>query len=186
VIEVMKAMLPVRKGEGAGMECDRLSPELKMLIACLAQVTAGSDRAFATLASQPLDWARFAALARRHRVRPMAIAAFAAAGRPLMPTDVRLGIERRAAGVSRRSMLQAEELRRVAEALDESGVRAIWLKGPALGVQAFGSPAIRESVDLDLLFDLNDLPALDAVLRGLGYRSVQRDAGLTRRQRRAA
>ncbi|MEB3258932.1 MAG: nucleotidyltransferase family protein [Cyanobacteriota bacterium] len=54
-------------------------------------------------------------------------------------------------------------------ALEQAGLRALLLKGPALAVQTTGVARGRGGGDLDLLVAPEDLPAVVALLEGLGF-----------------
>ena len=64
-------------------------------------------------------------------------------------------------------------------ALEQKGLRALVLKGPALAMQTTGLARGRGGGDLDLLVAPEDLPAAVAVLEGLGF---HRPAGMFPRQ----
>lgn len=61
---------------------------------------------------------------------------------------------------------------RLLAALEASGVRAMSLKGPFLARAVYGDPAMRMSDDIDLLVAAETLPAAEAALRAVGYRSA--------------
>jgi hypothetical protein len=63
------------------------------------------------------------------------------------------------------------QLAEIIDALAAHGIRALPYKGPIIGLQAYGDPAIRESRDLDFLIRQDDLWNALAVLGRLGYRS---------------
>jgi Uncharacterised nucleotidyltransferase len=71
------------------------------------------------------------------------------------------------------SIALATELARVVRALESDGLPVIAFKGPALAVQIFGSPCLRDAVDLDILVRRSDVQSSLIVLAGLGYFPAQ-------------
>jgi hypothetical protein len=68
-----------------------------------------------------------------------------------------------------RALYQSSELIKILEALESHGVRAVAYKGPVLGVQAYGDPALRQFYDLDVVVAQKQLAAADEVLRGMEF-----------------
>jgi hypothetical protein len=68
-----------------------------------------------------------------------------------------------------RTMRAGRQIQEVVDALEEAGIPSVLLKGPALARTVYPDPALRQSVDIDLLVRPADVPAAEAVLEGLGY-----------------
>lgn len=141
------------------------SPEWQLLCHCARpSVAAADDGALERLLEAPLHGERFLALARRHRLLPLAAA-------HLEPCLARLpdSVASRlasvvAANVGRNRML-VEALVELAERLTAAGVRHLPYKGPALAALCYPSPDLRQSDDLDFLVAPADIRrAIDAVL----------------------
>ena len=103
---------------------------------------------------------------RRHRISDVAL--------PILSEDARFEAGAIAlVADSRRTRLQSMSLvaglRRATQALESAAVRHLVVKGPALAAQTTGDWAARRSVDIDLLIDLRDLPAVAQALEGAGF-----------------
>lgn len=68
-----------------------------------------------------------------------------------------------------RNLLIGRQLESVLAAMQGAGIPVVLLKGQALGYTIYGDPAVRLSLDIDLLVKPGDVDGCDAVLRGLGY-----------------
>ncbi|HEY1424870.1 MAG TPA: nucleotidyltransferase family protein [Candidatus Acidoferrum sp.] len=67
------------------------------------------------------------------------------------------------------TLTMAAELFRIRDRLDQSGIEFVVVKGPVLSLRAYGDPAARRYVDLDLLIRHDDnLRAAEALVRA-GY-----------------
>jgi hypothetical protein len=73
------------------------------------------------------------------------------------------------ANVGRRNLWLSSELLAVLELFERSGVPAVPLKGPVLAVQAYGSVALREFRDLDILVHRRDIDRARELLLARGY-----------------
>lgn len=119
-------------------------------------------------ARHPIDWNVFESLVRRHRVTGLVNYALQLSKLDL-PVDVstRLGVD--AQRVAQRSLRQAAEAHRLLGLLNERGVDPTFLKGSALACIAYGSLALKEAFDIDILVRVNEVPAAFSALRQGGY-----------------
>ncbi len=131
---------------------------------------AGAVPLIAEAAAREMDWGAFLRLAERNRLLPLAHRALG--DRADVPETVRSRLRSAYAENARHALFLAGELRRLMDALDAAGIRALAYKGPALAVRAYGHMALRTYSDLDLLVAPADLPAATRVLGSLGYVSV--------------
>jgi hypothetical protein len=69
-----------------------------------------------------------------------------------------------------RALNLAGELASVAGILEAAGVASLAYKGPALAIQAYGDPSLRDFGDLDLVVRKDDLAAAEAALVQAGFR----------------
>lgn len=74
--------------------------------------------------------------------------------------------ERRALSVD---CVRQAELARTLREFDEAGVRALLFKGAAVAHTHYPAPHVRVRADTDVFVPLEDLPALEAVVRRFGY-----------------
>lgn len=63
------------------------------------------------------------------------------------------------------------QLASVIDALAAEGIGALPFKGPVLALQAYGDPAMREYLDLDILVRREHVSRTLSILGDLGYRS---------------
>jgi len=105
------------------------------------------------------DWATLLQRARRHQVLPLVLQQLASlpSGGPSAPPPEPLRRLRRA--WASRFLLQEGDLKRAARALATAGITPLLLKGPAVGRQAYGDPALRASEDIDLLIPVDNYEA---------------------------
>lgn len=73
-----------------------------------------------------------------------------------------------------RSIVLTDELVSLTRELQGIGVESIPYKGPLLGVVAYGNPALRCFIDLDIIVHPNDVSAATEVLTARGYQTSRR------------
>ena len=117
-----------------------------------------------------LDWQCVFALAEIHGVTPLVHRFIAEHGAGCIAESARSDARARFLRICRRSTKFARTLTKVARAIEGAGVPMIALKGPALAVQQWADPAMREYSDLDLLVRREDLRRVAALLEESGYR----------------
>lgn len=115
-----------------------------------------------------LDEARFIAMAKQHKVEGAAYAGLKKAGISLSSEGMsRLAHE---AAVSRATRgLLLRDWREIVAAFETEGIKAMTIKGPALSMQLYGDPLIREYYDLDILADIVSIQPLLPMMARLGY-----------------
>jgi hypothetical protein len=74
-----------------------------------------------------------------------------------------------------RSMRAGRQIQVVVDALEAAGIPSVLLKGPALARTLYPDPALRQSVDIDVLVQPGDVIAAEAALEGLGYVSPMKE-----------
>ena len=123
------------------------------------------------------------ALARRHAVLPLAAAAVAAAGDRADP-DLRREFAAAAVEVLQRNLAMTAELLALVAGLEARNIPAIPFKGPLLAEQAYGSVAMRQFVDLDVLVERAGIDDASAMLEERGFTPlIDLDAGRSLRLR---
>lgn len=147
-------------------------PEHALLLACARASFAPAGEWIGDALADEVAWDAFFALAERNRLLPLAHRALA--GQAEVPDTVRALLRSAFARNARQALLRAGELRRLMEAMEAAGVRALAYKGPALAVRAYGHLALRTYSDLDLLVAPADEPRAAAVLEECGYASGYR------------
>lgn len=146
-----------------------------IVMACLRPDRDGLGAAARTAA--PDDWARVWSIAERHQVVGL-IARELLPQCDGVPAATREEARRRAEAVAARGMALAGLLGRVIAALEGAGVPAVAFRGCALGLDAYGSVAVRQHVDLDILVARRDLRRAVPVMAELGATVHDREARL--------
>ncbi len=138
------------------------------------------------LAGSDLDWSYLLAAAHRHGVLPLV-------GRHLCeccPEDVPLSwrdyLRVYLESNTRHNLFLTSELLRISARFAEENVSAFPYKGPTLAADAFGSVALRQMVDLDLLTPHHDLLRARDSLVALGYETSLREEDVPRGRTRRA
>ena len=139
------------------------SAEFLLLAACCRWPT--DAVAVRDAAAPPIDWGRFVALARRHRVTGLARIALQAAGISV-PAALAAAHRRQVA----RNLLLIDEAARIAALLDDSGIKAAFLKGATLAELAYRDQRVKQTLDNDLLVAPDDVARTIGVLEEAGYR----------------
>jgi hypothetical protein len=151
------------------------SPEVAVLLAC-ARPRLGPDAAarLETAVGRVVDWARLLELARAHGLSPL-LHHHAAAGALPMPSPSLSVLRAQAAANVRRALRFAAALVEVIDVCGSADISLAPLKGPILAQQLYGSVALRQTKDLDLLVRHADVPRLVRLLEARGYRLTNRE-----------
>jgi Uncharacterised nucleotidyltransferase len=150
--------------------------EWKFLCACASPLPSSACR-IPTLAAH-LDWNLALELAEEHSVLGVVAKRLKESGDAGMPVDAREKFQ----GVMRAQQLfslsMAAELFRILDAYGKAGIETILVKGPVVSYLAYGDPAVRSYVDLDLLVrDATILPAC-RILTALGFEADVPEAAI--------
>ncbi len=147
-----------------------LSPEFLLAATCARWPP--SDRrtdAIRTVATGPIDWARFLRVVRRHRVFGLVHDGLRRA-RPQVPPEIIREIGAQATTLVRENLAMAGEAVRLQRLFDDADLPVLFLKGSSLAVLAYGNLGLRKCTDIDLLVSPETLaPAMELVARA-GYR----------------
>lgn len=143
------------------------SPELHFVIACCRRPDdAGRRPALEQAARAISDWDEVARLAQAHRIEGLvADGVQRLTEAPIEAPAFAATAER----VKRQALEDLGETLRLSRALDDAGARHAILKGVPLGLQAFGTPVLKQSWDIDLLVAPADAVAAAGVIGALGY-----------------
>ncbi len=119
------------------------------------------------------EWRRALGLARIHALTPILYAAAVEGwlGQPVPDMDA---LRRIYFVQGARAALALEELREVAEALSQTGVNMVALKGIASILSVYPDQALRALSDLDILIGLADLNKAVSALSALGYSKIDK------------
>jgi hypothetical protein len=145
-------------------------PELQVLANCCAQnFRSGGEHALVVGGS--IDWNRFCALARFHRVQGLAHAALASAEADL-PDDIAAALSTDARSIASLNMIIARECNDLRQAFEGAGRPLLFLKGLAVAALAYRSPLLKVSWDIDLLIEPGDLTRAAAILGERGFELI--------------
>lgn len=137
--------------------------ELMRLLACLPD----QPERFAERAREVQGWPALLELAGRHGVEQ---ALYEALVHAEIPAPLRARLDEQRAFEQLAGRRRSAALSEVAMALEAADVKAIMLKGPALGERLYPAHVLRPSTDLDVLVGPGALERAAACLEGLGYR----------------
>jgi hypothetical protein len=147
----------------------RISNEFSLAVECCRwNFTGGSSDAIAEL-TYYIDWGRFARLVQFHRIQGLAWTGVCGAAIP-QATAASLG--RDAQAIAAESLRATVASRSLLGAFETAGTPLLFLKGLTLGALAYGNPALKSAIDIDLLIDPNQLGKAAAVLRECDFRLV--------------
>lgn len=150
-----------------------LSPEMRLMLFCC---TPGASRNPGNHdtgnrvdrgAVPGVDWDAFYRLTRFHKVIPAvsdAVQSF-----PSVPPDVAARFKKTRDTERLRALSLMGETVRLSKQLDQTGVRAIVLKGPVLALQLYGDISMRDAGDIDLLVNTRHLDSIHRLMTGNGY-----------------
>ena len=161
-----------RAGPGPGasqVDAMEEAPEFRVFCEALRRALAPGAAAPWDASLAESQWTRLLRGARRHRVAPLLLKGLSESGLRDAPPWVTARLTRLAEGAARRSLAQLAEVRDLAQAFAEAGIRAMALKGVVLSLQLARAPSQRVSRDIDLWVDPARADEAAAILARLGY-----------------
>lgn len=144
----------------------RPSAELRLAAACCVLDSAESTRPLPEI--QGIDWARFAAVVKRHRIEPLVNCHRTRLG-PALPAEVASAIKNASVSVVSDNLRFAAESALLLRHFRERGLQPLFVKGLSLGKLAYDSIALKRGWDIDLLVEKREICTAASVLRGMGY-----------------
>jgi hypothetical protein len=115
------------------------------------------------------DWQRLITMALGHGVMPLLHAGILGHVLGAVPGAARDEVRSHFNDNTRHNLFRAGELVRLLALFDTSGIRAVPLKGPVLAMSVYGSVAMRQFTDLDLLISRRHVDRAAELLRSRGY-----------------
>lgn len=147
-----------------------LSPELKLLLRCAGiSSTATIDGEIRALIGPDLNWRTFCTLADQHRITCLAYRRLSQTCPEQVPAKVLRHLQFRYQANTAINLQLCHRLAQVLQLLNQHGIEALTLKGPALAAQAYAEPTVREFRDLDLLVRRADALRTRELLEAAGY-----------------
>ena len=151
----------------------QLSEEFRLAIECCRQSFANCDAAGISHTAKigSIDWSRFQQLVRFHRIEGLAWNGLESIqiDTPGKVQGALLAAAKKTAGHNLRTSLECREL---LGRFDRAAIPVLFLKGLTLGALAYGDPALKSAIDVDLLIDPADLGRAANELRAAGYQLV--------------
>lgn len=121
---------------------------------------------------RPFDWPSLLVLARDHGVFPLLAKALAETDAiAALPASLRQELEETRRKHVLFTLSLTAEFFRVADRFQAAGIEAVVVKGPVLGVQAFGDPGLRQYSDLDLVLRHADVLRAARIMEECGFAS---------------
>jgi hypothetical protein len=108
-------------------------------------------------------------LLRFHRIEGLAWNALSC---PNVPDEIRTELSEAAAAIAMQNLETTAECSTLLEAFEAAEVPLLFLKGTTLGALAYGNPALKSAIDVDLLIDPDHLLRAAALLRNSGYELI--------------
>lgn len=152
----------------------RFDAEAELLLATVKGYlgTATEDSLEESLAGE-LDWAHVESAARRHGILPIVFEQLTE-HRDSVPEDTLSSLEAATREIAQRNLLLLEETLTLLDGFDSYGLRAVPYKGPVLGATLYGDVSLRQSLDIDLLVDADDVAMGETLLLESGYERDER------------
>jgi len=147
----------------------RESAEFRLAVECCRDSFDGWTGEPATPSHNRFDWQSFLDLVSFHRVEGFVWNALSNRDFSI-PRDIRAQLSVAASTIAADNLKATVECATLRDGLAEVGVPLLFLKGLTLASLAYGRPALKAAVDIDVLIDLVDLEAAADLLREHGYR----------------
>jgi len=147
-----------------------LTIELELLIRC-CEIRLGKSflHLFDSPGVEAIDWQRFLDLTGKHRLFPLVNHVFKQF-QDDVPAEVNKEIEKKASRSLKLMLKLAGELIPLHDLLNQHKINFISLKGPLMILQLYGDYSFRQTRDLDILVNENEIDLAISVLSGIGYR----------------
>jgi len=118
-----------------------------------------------------LDWKYIFNFADRQGLVPLLYHQFREIGSDSIPREYQQRLKFGYQGNVARTLVLSDELVSLTQEFESQGIQSLPYKGPVLGVIAYGDPALRCFIDLDIIVRPRDVPAAIEILQARGYRA---------------
>lgn len=155
-------------------QIDSFAPELKLLLACLRAVVLEKDdeSQIAAMCGSAINWDEFLGLANRHKVVSLTYAGLKKIGSHIIPAPVMATLRTRHQKNVKWMMLLTAETVRLVTLFETNDIAVLPLKGPVLSLMLYGNPAMRQSGDIDLLIEPEQLERAEDIVVKSGYKQL--------------
>jgi hypothetical protein len=146
--------------------------EMSVLICCARRKLnfAWCDRLRSLLQSD-IDWPALISLAQENGLLPLVCEHLQEIGADGVPEEVLSQLSEENRHNAMRTLVLCAELAKIAGRFSEKGIPFVPCKGPALGIRAYGNPALRQFDDLDIVVPQRCMAAAHDEMIALGYES---------------
>ena len=145
-----------------------LSSEFRLAIECCSFNFRGGQPNGGIAPPADLDWDRFLALVKFHRIEGLAWTSLSASA-PDIPERARESLAPAAVSIRAQNLQARAACRTLRDRFEAVGVPLLFLKGLTLGSIAYGNSALKAAIDIDVLVDPADLGRAAELLRECGY-----------------
>jgi len=157
---------------------DRYDRAFELLLLCSrTRIAARDDTRLRTLDPGEVDWARLVALAAIHGTRPLVYRTLSTTCSHLVPSAVLQALRDQVIEIAGKNLFLMVELMDVLLALESERIHALPFKGPVLAADAYGSVALREFRDLDIVVEKREIERVGEILRAGGYAELGTSPG---------
>ena len=141
------------------------------LLLCLARRTMDPDTAAKVDAAtaQTVNWQALLGMALRHGTASLMYLHLKSRWPQAVPENILEQLRTTYRETAQRNLVLAGRLCGIVEQFTSRGIPVMSLKGPALGLSAYGDLSLRVSHDLDILVRREDVSRAKAVLQGQGF-----------------
>lgn len=122
------------------------------------------------IANNKIDWQDCFKTCRKHRIRPLVYLILL---KIKLTDEIKLKLNRELKQISIHNIKLSAETERLINLLNENEIKVLPYKGAAYSKQFFGNINMRESSDIDLIIDPNDLSKLFPIMEKQGFQSYQ-------------
>ncbi|OLE54000.1 MAG: hypothetical protein AUG51_10275 [Acidobacteria bacterium 13_1_20CM_3_53_8] len=144
--------------------------ETGLLLSCVrAFFDAQSDEALRASISEGVNWPLLLDMADKHGLIPILYLTVSRCASDLIPEAVLKGLEQSLHENTRRCLHLTGRLLKLLDLFETHSIEALALKGPALADSAYGSLALRQFSDLDILIHARDLLKVKEILASERY-----------------
>lgn len=152
---------------------EALQPEARLLVLCSRTYVSRENREkIKQILTLDLDWQSVIEKAHQHCVAPLVYQTLDTVCRLGVPKDDFARLRRQVTQNTNLNLYRTAELVKLLRLLTDSGVAALPFKGPVLSAQVYGSLALREYGDLDILVRPKDVVKTKDLLLANGYHLV--------------
>jgi hypothetical protein len=157
--------------EARGIDVIKGDPEFLLAVACCRWPPAPAREALVRNRVEGIDWGRFGALLRRHRIEGLAHHALSAAAVSL-PPQFGAVLAAEASAIARQNLAFAAESRRLARLFEAGQVPFLFVKGATLDKLAYGTLALKKGRDIDLSIAPETVERACELMKEAGYDRV--------------